>query len=140
MGRPKLSINDGPCSRCNRPAHCRGFCSRHYRQVHYEEHERTRRGAKKACRIPIGGTRLQNGYVMVKTDHRQWAPQHRLVMEDHLGRALLPKETVHHKNGKKADNRISNLELWASVHPRGQRVVDLVAFAHEILGQYERVA
>jgi hypothetical protein len=52
--------------------------------------------------------------------------EHHVVMEAMLERPLRPYETVHHRNGVRDDNRRENLELWATAHPAGARVEDLV--------------
>jgi hypothetical protein len=61
--------------------------------------------------------------------NRVQVQEHRLVMEQKLGRRLTKSETVHHKNGDRADNSPENLELWASRHGKGQRVSDLFQFS-----------
>lgn len=40
--------------------------------------------------------------------------EHRLVMEEHIGRFLDPEEVVHHRDKNKHNNQIDNLELFAS--------------------------
>lgn len=69
----------------------------------------------------------KHGYRILRIRGRE-VPEHRIVMEGMIGRPLLAAETVHHKNGMRADNRPDNLELWDSRNPKGQRVADKIAW------------
>ncbi len=66
------------------------------------------------------------GYVWVRAPDGQMRHEHKVVMEAKLGRALLPGESVHHKNGDRADNKRGNLELWVGGIRYGQRAKDIV--------------
>src|SRR3990167_1635287 len=68
-----------------------------------------------------GGKIIDNfGYVHIWQpfhpfcNKKGYIKEHRLVMEGHIKRFLTKKEVVHHKNGKRSDNRIINLQLFPS--------------------------
>jgi hypothetical protein len=84
----------------------------------------------------------EHGYPMIwapehpRTGNGSYVFEHVLVMEEMLGRYLLPGENVHHRNGVRDDNRPENLELWVTPQPTGIRGVDALSWAREIIARY----
>lgn len=140
----------GPCTveGCSRKTCGQGLCG-----MHYERKRKTGDiGPAGPLRNASGDGTTSYGYRAVTVAKGKIRLEHRVIMEKLIGRPLLRSETVHHVNGQRADNtttgsldenyRSGNLELWSSWQPAGQRVVDKVQYAVELLQRYapERLA
>lgn len=67
------------------------------------------------------------GYKRIwNNERRVWEYEHRLIIEQSMGRKLKTTETVHHINGKKDDNRVENLVILSAqehekIHRNGEK-------------------
>lgn len=89
---------------CINKHHARRLCYNHYQKW-------IQTGTLKPLRAPNGaGTVSTGGYRVLHSSGRR-TTEHRLVVEQILGRRLQTAELVHHLNGNRLDNRPKNLQL-----------------------------
>lgn len=134
MGDPLVLVNKPRgcgVEGCESKHNAKGYCLKHYQR--FKQY-----GDPLFMKIAERGTGYvpkDSGYRMICINGRK-IKEHRYVMSQMLGRPLLPHENPHHKNGDKLDNRPDNLELWSVSQPPGQRVIDKVEWATELLRLY----
>jgi hypothetical protein len=119
----------------------KGYCASHYQRWRRHGDPTVVKQASPGEAKPFKDS---DGYIRIpylshhpNASKTGYVREHVFVMSEHLGRALLPGENVHHINGQKDDNRIENLELWSTSQPSGQRLDDKTQWAIEWLQQYK---
>lgn len=81
----------------------------------------------------IGVAVARDDALFKMADSQGYVLEHRLVMARELGRPLMSHETVHHINGDRKDNRLSNLQLMFGKHGAGVAMVCAKCGSHDII-------
>lgn len=101
-----------------RPVSCTQ-CGKVMNRIPYRINKCKKYFCSNACRCAHRtGSISRDGYRVIGVNNKV-VQEHRFLMEQHLGRKLLPGEVVHHINGDKLDNALSNLVVMeVSAHRR----------------------
>ena len=87
------------------------------RKMPQDQREKLRPTWEAKAESRLGRKRHSQGYWLVYSpenshaDRNGYVLEHRLIVEQSIGRELEPREIVHHINGNKTDNRLENLLL-----------------------------
>jgi hypothetical protein len=95
---------------CDRKHNGKGFCIMHYKRF------KKYGDANKTLIKPKGSIQINDaGYIVIRKNNKT-IREHRLVMENYLGRKLLPfpYEVIHHIDGNRTNNNISNLIIMTN--------------------------
>lgn len=85
---------------------------------------RTEWGEKNAAGVTVG----TNGYIAFTRGEHKFRGVHVILMEERLGRRILPDEVVHHIDGNRQNNDANNLALCTkSGHTRLHRYQDKIS-------------
>ena len=108
---------------CDNKYFAKNYCSIHYQRFRKYGDPTMKKKNRNVFKHPVGTimpeTRISsngNNYLRIKVSDTgvkdtDWRYHHRVIMEDHLCRKLKATEIVHHIDGNKGNNNISNLKV-----------------------------
>jgi len=144
--RPLKHKNKGkPCkfNGCTKPARGLGYCAGHYTQARKGQKPVELKPPPSGMTLRVGSLGYVDAYLYPDHPLYQYAKDagvpmrrdlhHRLVMAERVGRRLLSTETVHHKDGNRANNSLDNLELRHGNHGQGQKIVCADCGSHNVV-------
>lgn len=132
---PRWTGKEGSCINCGATfeslerKYCSKTCAAEYR-----------RNNPFPTDAPIGGvSEYSDGYRFIKLADGSWVAEHRVIMEQVLGRPLTQAEIVHHRHGNTSDNNPDHLMVMSrskhqEIHYQAERIGLREMWVHPIEG------